>query len=239
MIHPSATRRSVLAGALALGVASRASAVETASRPSEVWLVRHAESEINVAPPPAVGQPMLRDEAVRFPLTVKGLQQAKALANRLVGQPPSAIYSSTRLRAIQTATAISLTSEIPLRTADELVEVDTGTVSVLAPDGFLAVYRRWFDPGDSDARPTGGESAREALSRSLPVVRAAIEQHRDQAGPLVFVTHGALTALIAPALFANLPHDIGIRHPLPNAGVVRGAWSGNVLSCVEWPGALL
>src|SRR5687767_8656806 len=85
-----------LAGLLAI-VTSLPVAAAVAS-PLQIWFIRHGESEINLPGPKP--QP---DDGVSYPLTRKGIEQARALVASLQGVPITRIYSSTRLRAIQTA----------------------------------------------------------------------------------------------------------------------------------------
>ena len=57
----------------------------------QIWFVRHAESEINV---PGNPRPV-PDGGVTYPLTRKGVEQAKALAEATASAPIVALYTST------------------------------------------------------------------------------------------------------------------------------------------------
>lgn len=237
MENTNISRRNLIAGAAALTIIAPAARAE-APRPFEVWLVRHGESQINVAHERKPGTPIERDDGVRFPLTVKGIEQVKALGARLEGTKPSAIFASTRLRAIQTADAISMATLVPIVPAPELVEVDVGTPG--SPAGaatdFQQVYRRWLAEGDVDARMPGGESRAEVEARAVPFIRAMIEQYRPLGGPLIFVAHGALIAITAPHIFDNVDHRFAFAHPITNTGMVRGALRDGKLRCTHWSG---
>src|SRR5215211_5555192 len=100
---PRCSRRAFVtaAGAVLTAVALPAHAAET-SGALQIWFVRHAESEINV---PGNPRPV-PDGGVTYPLTRKGVEQAKALAEATADAPIVAVYTSTYLRAVQTADAV-------------------------------------------------------------------------------------------------------------------------------------
>jgi broad specificity phosphatase PhoE len=233
------SRRGLLGAAAALPIAGKTLALST-SPAFEVWLVRHGESVINVAPPPSAQEANpVRDEGISFPLTLRGLQQAKALARRVGDICPSAIFTSTRLRAIQTADALALALETPITLAPEIVEVDVGRLVASGAGGFADVYRHWLRDDDMDGHLPGGESRRQLEDRALPFLQSTITRYREIARPLIFVTHGALIGVVASRLFGNIAPGFALDHPIPNAGLIRGVRAGPGLHCVEWPGAEL
>lgn len=90
----------------------------------EVLFVRHAESQINIMPELEIPRHALPpDNGVTYPLTARGMQQARALGERLADREIVAIYSSVRTRCIQTATAIALPHERQLHLSEEIVEI--------------------------------------------------------------------------------------------------------------------
>ncbi len=91
--------------------------VAAADAPLQIWFIRHGESEINVPGNPRT----VPDGGVSYPLTRKGVEQARALAESLSGAPIAKIYSSTHLRAIQTADAVALDHTLTLSLAPEAV----------------------------------------------------------------------------------------------------------------------
>lgn len=109
----------------AAGAAVAAAALPAAAQiggPLQIWFIRHAESEINV---PGSPRPV-PDGGVSYPLTRKGVEQAKALAEATATAPVVAVYTSTYLRAVQTADAVAFRHDLPLTLAPEAVEVDLG-----------------------------------------------------------------------------------------------------------------
>src|SRR5690348_3411832 len=73
---PSLSRRAFVAAAGAAIAAAALPAAAQTGGPLQIWFIRHAESEINI-----VGAPRpVPDGGVSYPLTRKGVDQAKALA---------------------------------------------------------------------------------------------------------------------------------------------------------------
>ena len=88
----------------------------------QIWFVRHAESEINVPTRPHT----VPDGGVSYPLTQTGVEQATALSQAMASAPVTTVYSSTYLRAIQTADAIAFRHGLTLSLAPEAIEIDLG-----------------------------------------------------------------------------------------------------------------
>jgi len=195
-----------------------------------VLFIRHAESEVNVAPIPGVA-----DDGVTYPLTLLGTQQANALAGTLGNIPVSAIYTSTRTRCVQTATAISLSHVVPLTLAPGIVETNFGDMSKLDIEKVYATMGAWAE-GDLDAHTEGGESLNDQLKRFLPEVQAAIDTYSDRPETLVFVAHGAVLAGCLPHLFTNLSPAFAFANGLHNTGIVSGTIRDGELVCTAWQG---
>ena len=137
-----------------------------------VLFVRHAESQINVMPELEIPRHALPpDNGVTYPLTIKGMRQAKVLGEKLADLDVIAIYTSTRTRCIQTATAIALPHEQPIVLSDEIVEIaftePDASMGMIEEGDIRAVLGKWA-AGDIDAAATGGESLRQVFQRFLP-----------------------------------------------------------------------
>ena len=149
----------------------------TAATPLQIWFIRHGESELNVPGNPRT----VPDSGVSYPLTRRGMEQARALAESLQGAPITKIYSSTHLRAIQTADAVAFAHTLPLSLAPEAVEIDLGIAPESTQD-VRAVYgeltRKWFIEKDLDARNGSGESFADAGSEEP--ARAGLRHRRDR-----------------------------------------------------------
>ncbi|MCA9858470.1 MAG: histidine phosphatase family protein, partial [Thermomicrobiales bacterium] len=174
-----------------------------------VLFVRHAESDINIIPELEIpAQALPPDSGVTYPLSKLGTQQASAIGEKLAGTELIAIYSSTRTRCIQTATAIALHHEMTIALDDDLVEIafidPEFSMGMIQEDDVRAVMGRW-QAGDIDAAaPNGGESLRQVFQRFIPAVQKIIAKHAAQAGTLVIVAHGGVMAGCLAAIFPNI-----------------------------------
>jgi len=202
--------------------------------PLQIWFVRHGESEINLPGPKPVP-----DDGVSYPLTRKGMEQARALVASLHGVAITKIYTSTRLRAIQTADALAFDHGQTLTLAPEAVEIDFGPPPASPEQGravYLDLVNKWFVEKDLDARATGGESLAEVQRRFLPFAREVMNRHALDSGVVVIVAHGATLGYLVPMLATNVPADFALRHPLPNTGIIKTELRDSRLFCTEWAG---
>jgi 2,3-bisphosphoglycerate-dependent phosphoglycerate mutase len=215
------------------GFGASTAQVTLPNQPLQIWFVRHAESEINVS-----GNPRpVPDGGVSYPLTKKGVGQALALADALADVPVTTIYTSTHLRAVQTADAVAFRHDLTLNLAPEAIEIDMGTRS--GEDSraiYIELARKWTVEKDLDARHGDGESLAEAQRRFLPVVREIMIRQGHDSGVVVIVAHAGTLGLLVPMLATNVPADFGVRHPLPNTGIIKTELRDSKLYCTEWAG---
>ena len=232
------TRRAFVefAGALALvSLLPPSFAAAAESPPLQIWFIRHGESEINI---PGSPRPV-PDGGVSYPLTRKGVEQARALVAAISDAPITKIYSSTHLRAIQTADAVAFDHTLTLQLAPEAVEIDFG----IAPDSnqdvravYLDLARKWLVDKDFEARHGSGESLAEVQRRFLPFVREIMNRHALDSGVVVIVAHSATLGFMVPMLANNVPGDFALRHPLPNTGIIKTELRDSRLFCTDWAG---
>jgi len=207
-----------------------------------VLFVRHAESEINIMPELEIPRHALPpDSGVTYPLTRKGMQQAKAIGEALAVERLIAIYSSTRMRCVQTATAIALPHEIPVRPNEDLVEIafidPAASMGMIEEDEVRAVMGQWA-AGDIDAAaPGGGESLREVFQRFLPAVQEIVAKHAGQEGTLVIVAHGGVLLAGLTQIFTNITQEFALGHMFDNTASATGAFVDGVLVCIDWHGS--
>jgi broad specificity phosphatase PhoE len=125
------------------------------------------------------------------PLSAAGRQQAAELASRLSRLKLTAVHSSPRLRARETAAPIAALAGLPVEVCPALDEVDFGewtgrSFGDLASD---PAWRRWNEERGA-SRPPGGESMAEAQQRLLAHIAAAHARSPD--GRTVMVTHAEI-----------------------------------------------
>jgi probable phosphoglycerate mutase len=235
---PPLSRRAFIgaAGAAALAAGLRIESVaaqDDLARGLQIWFIRHAESEINI---PNAPRPV-PDGGMSYPLTLKGVEQAKLLAESFAATPVLAIHTSTHLRAVQTADAIAFKRNLTVQLAPEAVEIDFG---VRDGEDTRAVYmdlvRRWTVEKDVEARHGDGESFADVQRRFLPFVRELMNRHALDSGVVVIIAHSATLGFMTPVLASNIPADFPMRHPLPNTGVIKTELRDSKLYCTDWAG---
>jgi probable phosphoglycerate mutase len=232
--RPQLSRRAFVAAAGA-AVAAAALPARAQTGALQIWFVRHAESEINV---PGNPRPV-PDGGVTYPLTRKGVEQAKALAEATAAAPLVAIYTSTYLRAVQTADAVAFRHELTLTLAPEAVEIDLGIKPGSLEDPrtvYVELARKWTVEKDLEARHGEGESFADVQRRFLPFVREVMNRHAQDSGVVMIVAHAATIGFMLPVLASNVPSDYALLHPLPNTGIVKTELRDSRLFCLDWLG---
>jgi probable phosphoglycerate mutase len=151
------------------------------------------------------------------PLTPRGREQARALAERLVGTALEAVYASDLERARETAAAVAERQGLTVRTMPELREVDVGSWAGLtkseAETRFPEAFRRWQQghTGWED-----GETYEEMSERVIEAIRRIAADHPE--GPVLVVSHGgSIRAVHAAALGLDVHAYRRLRPVEPNA----------------------
>ena len=166
---------------------------------TEILLVRHGETGWN------------RENRVQGhtdrPLNATGLEQARALADRLATAPLVAVYASDLVRAHDTAAIVARAHGLEVTLDRDLREKNFGSWEGLADGEILerfpdAIRGRW---GDGETSEAVAERAMAAIDR----IRA-----RHPAGPVLVVSHGG-------PLRAILAHLAVEHEPIGNCAVFR------------------
>jgi len=165
----------------------------------ELLLARHGETDWNLA--------HRVQGHTDVPLNPAGLEQARALAERLAGERLVSVYSSDLVRARETAAAVARAQAVEVTVDPRLREKNFGSwegltdVEIVArfPD---AVRGRWGD----------GETTEAVAERVIAVLERIRASH--SAGPVLVVSHGG-------PLRAILDH-LAVEHgPIGNCQVFR------------------
>jgi broad specificity phosphatase PhoE len=163
-----------------------------------IKLVRHGESEANVADP---AQPPAADHCV--PLTLRGVEQAR-LAGRSLGSDyikGCLIYTSPFLRARQTLTAILegaglVPEEVTSWEDPRLREVDHGYSDVPSQHGMVAIHGHFY------YRYHGGESPADCYDRVSGFLESFVRRiQRTQSRKALLVTHGLALRVFVMRMF--------------------------------------
>jgi len=148
-----------------------------------VYFVRHGQSEANVSP---VFQPP------ESPLTEKGKQQARFLAERASFLPIQKVISSTMARAEQTADIIAEQIEKKVELSDLFREREKPSTVSGKPRGDTEAAEKWNHwlqslVDESVGKVEDGEAFAELKARALKALHYLSEQEDDF---LIVVTHG-------------------------------------------------
>ena len=172
-------------------------------------LIRHGRTASNVtrlldtAPPGA-------------PLDDVGLDQARALADTLAGEPIEAVYASDLIRSQQTAEPLALRHGLEVIVRAGVREIQAGEDEMSADwVRYLTTIISW--QSDIDTRIPGGETGREVLARFDAVLgEARAKGHRT----IAVVSHGAMIRTWAATRATNLTVDFLRTTSLENTLVV-------------------
>jgi probable phosphoglycerate mutase len=167
-------------------------------------------------------------------LSPEGLQQAAILGDLLGTEEIAAVYSSPRERAWYTAREIAEPHGLKVQAEERLDEIDFGEWSGL---GFSELegdplWQAWNEQR-ATARPPGGESMAEAVSRAMGFLGEAAADHEGRT--IVALSHcDIIRGIIATCLGLSL--DNLLRFDIDPASVSRlalGPWGARVMSVNE------
>lgn len=181
-----------------------------------VWCLRHAEAENVITGTAAMPSP---------PLTAWGRHQAIDAAQKLAAEPITRIYSSTALRARQTAellaTALATPPGLHITAMPELVEVGCSA----------DVLRAWVVGQDLGQRAADGETGHQVVARVTAAFQQIASAHPGET--IVVVSHVAsLTAALGR--LCSLGSKVW-GTPLPHARPFLVEWDGQTWRCPTWP----
>lgn len=193
-----------------------------------VHYARHGENQANLTRE-------LSHRVVDYPLTERGVKQARVLASRTVGI--GRIVSSPLRRAMQTAELVAEVTGHSVQIIEEFRELNVGELDgrrdTEAWTAYRAVLSAWRH-GDHDVAFPGGENHYELVAR----LRSAFEQvAAGTDGPALVVAHGGGLRAAVSALSPGTPEP---DHDLDNGATAEFAVSGTDrparITLVDWPG---
>ncbi|ATG55683.1 hypothetical protein CFK41_13555 [Brachybacterium ginsengisoli] len=173
---------------------ARAAVRNATGRRTTIILARHGEA----------AYPEGEDGGV---LTEAGLEQARALAERMSDRGVDAVVSSELSRARQTAGIVAERVGREVQVLPGLHEYRSGDEPYSIP-ALGAALMAWL-AGDLEARMLGGESGAEIVRRVLPVLEDLARRH--EGGTVVVLMHGG-------AILATLGSIAPGRTGLPTGG---------------------
>jgi len=199
----------------------------------EIYLVRHGECVMNL------DRSIIGGRAMNSPLTEKGFEQARILGYALdkMGHiNPSRVYSSTAVRAMQTARttmkAMGLyENDDDIVFTDQLVELDQGNWMGCKRDEKYTdevMVRIKNDP--STFRPPYGESQRDVLYRASNYIYEQLDKSFGEAdNQYMFFAHGYVIRCFLWGI-TNWNPNLNYRVLTENCGVTKltydnGLWA--------------
>jgi len=159
----------------------------TEKNTNTIYLVRHGENRANITHE-------FSYKHVDYPLTPKGVLQARQTAEYFKDRHIDEIYASPLKRAQETASIIAQTLDLPVTVMEQFREINVGSLEGRAPSDenwelHNRIVQAWFE-GDYNAAFPDGENYLTLLAR----LRAGLlEVTRDRTGQhIVIVGHGGI-----------------------------------------------
>ena len=192
---------------------------------TELWLVRHGQTDWNVE-----GRFQGQSDV---PLNEAGLTQARKLADELNGHEFASVYSSDLKRAYQTAEIIARKVAAPLHVDPRLREICQGEWEGLLVSEVRQRYNQDFSGPYHDiahSRAPGGESVIEVADRLTQAADDIALAFPGQ--PVLLVSHGlALSALVCTA--KKLPLSEVYSHIPDNAFPLVVEWPASTIEKIK------
>ncbi|MGW2149871.1 histidine phosphatase family protein [Nonomuraea bangladeshensis] len=189
--------------------------------------LRHAESE-NVIAGAAGALPLAS-------LTAKGRLQAGEAAARLMKEGISRIYTSTAVRARQTAEIMTRTLKADVVPLPDLVEVGVGrsegAIDPAIRARTAAVLRSWIVDGNLEEAVSDGEDGYAVTARIVGALTSIAAQHPGETVAVVGHVASLTTGLNALCGFGQQVWGA----PLPHAVPFAVEYDGRSWQCT-WPG---
>lgn len=169
-----------------------------------------------------------------IPLNATGRWQAARMAEALIDEGISAVYSSDLSRALETAGALGEAIGLRVVADTRLRERAFGAFEALT---FAEIESRWpvearrWKQRDPDFAPEGGESLRDVYVRCVDAVQVLAEAHPGQT--IAVVAHGGVMDCLYRAA-TRLDLQAKRSWALGNASINRLLHTGEGLTLVGW-----
>ena len=200
-----------------------------------ILFVRHGESEANLLH-------QFSNRGFRHPLTLAGREQAGDLARGATANV-ARVYSSPLLRAVETASILSVAWGTRYEVRDALREFDCGVLEGRSDEQSWDVYREvvsaWLEHGDHDRRIEGGESFNDMRTRFVPFIADLIERRDGGKEDLVLVGHGGLYRCMLPLVLANVDDRFVAARSIGHTSPIIAESGPGGLTCTSWCGETL
>jgi probable phosphoglycerate mutase len=194
--------------------------------------VRHGESVANTLK-------LVSNRDLPHPLTEKGIAQTRSAGEALTARGVTKIYSSSILRAVQTAEILGDSIGVSVEKTDSLREYDCGELEGKGDEitwiEHAKVINSWLSQEDFEAHSRGGESFLDIERRFVPFIDFVRGNH-DDSETIILVGHGGVLRAMLPLVAENLSFDFTRTAPMPNLIVIDTVWTPTGLVCRTWGG---
>lgn len=159
---------------------------------------------------------------VNVPLSEAGRRQAALLGERLKGEAVDAVWSSSLLRAVETADIINESLHVEREIREDLREISFGDMEGLSDEVIADRFEDFLRERakmEQDLSYPGGESSKEVALRVLPVMEEIIEKDYET---VVVVTHGGvIRSLVSHYLGMDFARTQLLAGHLENCGITE------------------
>ena len=198
-----------------------------------IYFARHGESQANLLHE-------ISNRGLRHGLTLKGREQAEALAVQLQGIPMTRIYSSPILRAIETSVILANRLVVEYEVTDALREYDCGVLEGRSDESAWQVWQEVFDAWvvrhEWERRMEGGESFYDIRRRFEPFIGGLVKRYGDTSTNVVCVGHGGVYWMMLPVVLKNVDTELIWQYGFEYTACIVAEWRPTGLFCVEWNG---
>ncbi len=165
---------------------------------TRVYLVRHGATILSAEDRFA--------GATDVPLSDEGRRQASRLANRLGGEPMTAVYASPLGRTMETARILAQPHGLEVQPKDGLREISHGHWEQMTREDVDLKFPDEASEWDKDPytfAPAGGESGLAVTARALPALIEVVRAH--PCGNILVISHKATIRLLLSSLLGFDP----------------------------------
>lgn len=181
----------------------------------KIYFVRHGQSYVNITRE-------FSYKLVDKPLTPKGIEQAKGVAQTLLNKKIDHIYSSPMKRALETAHWIATKTKNQFESIEAFRELNVGNLEKHPPSDeswgtFFEVWQAW-DSGNHEISFPDGENYNTLLERMKNGLKLVLQSSYQI---VVIVGHGGIFCQCLPALLNNLTREDLKHKDWPNTGFIE------------------
>jgi alpha-ribazole phosphatase len=156
---------------------------------TRVWLIRHGE--------PAEEARNRCYGSLDVVLSEKGRKEFAQVAGHLKSEPITAIYTSPRARAKESAAILAAAGFAPVEVIEDFREIAFGDFEGMTYDEIAArypqIYQQWMERPTEVCFP-GGESFPEMRTRVLRAFGSILQDHAEET--IAIVSHGGVNRIV-------------------------------------------